>query len=76
MGPESAGANPGPACYRRGGPLTVTDANLMAGKIQPGHFPAIFGPAGDLPLDSDVVAEKFGALAAEVTNATGGDDTA
>ena len=45
-GPQSAGANPGPACYRRGGPLTVTDANVMVGKIQPRHFPAIFGPQG------------------------------
>ena len=51
VGPESAGANPGPACYRRGGPLTVTDANVMLGKIQPGHFPHVFGPAGDEPLD-------------------------
>ncbi|MDB5710138.1 MAG: N-methylhydantoinase [Sphingomonas bacterium] len=51
VGPESAGAVPGPACYRRGGPLTVTDCNLILGKIQPGHFPRLFGPGGDQPLD-------------------------
>ncbi len=56
VGPDSAGADPGPACYRRGGPLTVTDANVMVGKIQPAHFPAIFGPDADQPLDADVVA--------------------
>ena len=71
VGPDSAGADPGPACYRRGGPLTVTDANVLVGKIQPRHFPAIFGPHGDLPLDADVVAAKFAALAQEVTAATG-----
>lgn len=63
VGPESAGADPGPAAYRRGGPLTVTDANIMCGKIAPAHFPAIFGPQGDQPLDAAVVAEKFAALA-------------
>jgi 5-oxoprolinase (ATP-hydrolysing) len=63
VGPDSAGANPGPAAYRRGGPLTVTDANVMCGKIVPAHFPAIFGPDGDQPLDAEAVAEKFGALA-------------
>ena len=62
VGPDSAGANPGPACYRRGGPLTVTDANIMVGKIQPAHFPAIFGPNGDQPLDAAIVTEKFAAL--------------
>jgi 5-oxoprolinase (ATP-hydrolysing) len=56
VGPESAGANPGPACYRRGGPLTVTDANLALGKIQPAFFPRVFGPRGDEALDGDVVA--------------------
>ncbi|MBL6457340.1 hydantoinase B/oxoprolinase family protein [Belnapia sp. T6] len=71
VGPESAGAVPGPACYRRGGPLTVTDANVMVGKIQPHHFPAIFGPNGDQPLDAEVVREKFAALAAEIGAATG-----
>ena len=63
VGPGSAGANPGPACYRRGGPLTVTDANVMVGKIQPAHFPPIFGPGGDAPLDAAVVRDKFAALA-------------
>jgi 5-oxoprolinase (ATP-hydrolysing) len=65
-GPDSAGANPGPACYRRGGPLAVTDANVMLGKLQPDFFPAIFGPAQDQPLDTRVVREKFVALAAEI----------
>ena len=59
VGPDSAGANPGPACYRRGGPLTVTDANVMLGKIQPAFFPRVFGPNGDQPLDAAVVAEEF-----------------
>ena len=71
VGPDSAGAVPGPACYRRGGPLTVTDANVMVGKIQPHHFPAIFGPNGDQPLDAAIVAEKFVALAAEIGKAQG-----
>ena len=71
VGPDSAGANPGPACYRRGGPLTVTDANVMLGKIQPRHFPAIFGPDGDQPLDADIVRDRFAALAAEIAAATG-----
>ena len=71
VGPASAGANPGPACYRRGGPLTVTDANVMVGKIQAAHFPAIFGPRGNLPLDTAVVAERFGLLAAQIAAATG-----
>ena len=65
VGPDSAGANPGPACYRRGGPLSVTDANIMVGKIQPKHFPAIFGPNADEPLDAVVVAEKFAAMGLE-----------
>ncbi|HEX7220979.1 MAG TPA: hydantoinase/oxoprolinase family protein, partial [Burkholderiales bacterium] len=59
VGPDSAGANPGPACYRRGGPLAVTDANLMLGKIQPRYFPHVFGPNGDQALDAQVVKEKF-----------------
>jgi len=71
VGPDSAGAVPGPACYRRGGPLTVTDANVMVGKIQPHHFPAIFGPHGDQPLDAAIVAEKFAALATEIGKAQG-----
>ncbi len=65
-GPDSAGANPGPACYRRGGPLAVTDANVMLGKLQPDFFPAIFGPGQDQPLDAAVVREKFTALAREI----------
>jgi 5-oxoprolinase (ATP-hydrolysing) len=71
VGPQSAGANPGPACYRRGGPLTVTDANVAVGKLQPAFFPAVFGPRGDEPLDGTVVAERFAALAAEIERATG-----
>ncbi|WP_207792132.1 hydantoinase B/oxoprolinase family protein [Siccirubricoccus phaeus] len=71
VGPDSAGAVPGPACYRRGGPLAVTDANVMVGKIQPKHFPAVFGPNGNEPLDAGVVREKFAALAQEIEQATG-----
>jgi 5-oxoprolinase (ATP-hydrolysing) len=71
VGPDSAGANPGPASYRRGGPLTVTDANVCVGKIQPEHFPAIFGAGGDQPLDARVVEEKFGVLAEEISRVTG-----
>jgi 5-oxoprolinase (ATP-hydrolysing) len=71
VGPASAGANPGPACYRRGGPLTVTDCNVMLGKVQPAYFPKVFGPRGDEPLDARVVAEKFAALAAEIQQASG-----
>ena len=66
VGPESAGANPGPAAYRRGGPLTVTDCNVLLGKLQPDQFPAVFGPDGDMPLDPDAVREKFNALAREI----------
>jgi 5-oxoprolinase (ATP-hydrolysing) len=64
VGPDSAGADPGPACYRRGGPLTVTDANVMLGKLNPDLFPAIFGPGQDQPLDRDVVITKFADIAA------------
>jgi 5-oxoprolinase (ATP-hydrolysing) len=71
VGPDSAGAQPGPACYRNGGPLTVTDANVFVGKVQPAHFPSIFGPTGDLPLDRDIVCEKFAALADKVGRAIG-----
>ncbi len=71
VGPDSAGANPGPACYRRGGPLAVTDANVMLGKIQPAFFPAVFGPTGDQPLDAAVVRSKFAALADAIRAATG-----
>jgi 5-oxoprolinase (ATP-hydrolysing) len=71
VGPESAGADPGPACYRRGGPLTVTDANVCVGKIQPRHFPATFGPNGDMPLDTEPVHTRFAAFAAEIERQTG-----
>ena len=70
VGPESAGANPGPACYRRGGPLTVTDCNVMLGKLHPSHFPAIFGPGANEPLDVDVVRAKFETLAQEIAAQT------
>lgn len=65
-GPDSAGANPGPACYRRGGPLAVTDANVMVGKLQPEFFPTIFGPNQNERLDTDTVKEKFSKLSSEV----------
>ena len=65
VGPQSAGANPGPASYRRGGPLAVTDANVMLGKIQPAHFPRVFGSAANEALDDSVVRAKFGELAAQ-----------
>ncbi|MQY14906.1 hypothetical protein SRB5_50820 [Streptomyces sp. RB5] len=71
VGPDSAGAVPGPVCYRRGGPLTVTDANVMLGRVQPAHFPAVFGPAGDQPLDAEAVRRGFTDLAAEAAEATG-----
>jgi len=64
VGPQSAGANPGPASYRRGGPLAVTDANVMTGKIQPAHFPKVFGPRADEALSLDAVQSKFAELAA------------
>jgi len=75
VGPDSAGADPGPACYRAGGPLTVTDANVMLGRIQPAHFPHVFGPEGNEALDSAVVTAKFRSLAAEIEAATGGAPT-
>jgi 5-oxoprolinase (ATP-hydrolysing) len=71
VGPQSAGANPGPACYRRGGPLTITDCNVLLGKIQPQFFPAVFGPNGDSPIDVDVVRRQFDALTDQVAAATG-----
>src|SRR6266571_6667189 len=71
VGPDSAGADPGPASYRRNGPLTVTDANVMLGKIQPKFFPAVFGPQGDASLDDAAVRAKFAALAGEIRRATG-----
>ncbi|MBV8352099.1 MAG: hydantoinase B/oxoprolinase family protein [Verrucomicrobia bacterium] len=66
VGPESAGASPGPACYRRGGPLTVTDCNVMLGRLCPNFFPKIFGPHGDLPIDRELLIERFEALAIEI----------
>jgi 5-oxoprolinase (ATP-hydrolysing) len=66
VGPDSAGADPGPACYRRGGPLTLTDCNLMLGKIQAQFFPCVFGPTADAALDAEIVCAKFEALAHEI----------
>lgn len=71
VGPESAGANPGPAAYRRGGPLTVTDCNVMLGRVQPDFFPQVFGPQGDLPLDAAIVQQQFSDLAAAIHQASG-----
>ena len=72
VGPDSAGADPGPACYRRGGPLAVTDANVMVGKLMPEFFPRIFGPRQDQPLDAGAVRAGFAALAREVNAGAGG----
>ncbi|MEJ6478119.1 MAG: hydantoinase B/oxoprolinase family protein, partial [Octadecabacter sp.] len=66
VGPESAGANPGPAAYRRGGPLTVTDCNVLLGKLHPDLFPPVFGPNADQPLDVDAVRVKFDVMAREI----------
>jgi 5-oxoprolinase (ATP-hydrolysing) len=71
VGPGSAGANPGPACYRRGGPLTVTDCNVMLGRLQPEFFPRVFGPTADEALDAAVVHERFAALTEQIRQATG-----
>lgn len=71
VGPESAGAYPGPACYRRGGPLTVTDCNVMVGKLQAEFFPAVFGTAGNLPLNKEIVWQKFAQLTTEINEKTG-----
>jgi len=71
VGPDSAGANPGPACYRRGGPLAVTDANVMLGRVQPEFFPHVFGPHGNEPLDRAVVVKRFSELAQRIEQATG-----
>ncbi len=70
VGPDSAGADPGPACYGNGGPLTITDANVVVGKLRAEHFPAIFGPGADQPLDVAAARARFEALAAEVAAAT------
>lgn len=66
VGPESAGSHPGPTCYKKGGPLTVTDANLMLGRILPEYFPKIFGPKENEPLDYELTRKKFGELQAEI----------
>jgi 5-oxoprolinase (ATP-hydrolysing) len=71
VGPESAGAVPGPACYGNDGPLTVTDANVFLGRIQPDFFPRVFGDSGDEPLDTEIVRRRFDALAAQVEQQTG-----
>ncbi len=75
VGPESARSNPGPACYRRGGPTSVTDANVMLGKIHPQYFPSVFGVDGNLPLDKNIVIEKFTQLAQEIKTKTGNNST-
>ena len=71
VGPDSAGADPGPACYRRGGPLTVTDCNVMLGRLQPDFFPRVFGPQADQPIDAEVVQQRFAELNARIRAATG-----
>ena len=71
VGPDSAAANPGPAAYRRGGPLTVTDCNVLLGRIQPEHFPKVFGRSGAEPVDISIAREKFVGLAEEISAATG-----
>ncbi|WP_346293364.1 hydantoinase B/oxoprolinase family protein [Sphaerothrix gracilis] len=71
VGPESGGADPGPACYRQGGPLTVTDCNVMLGKLQPDFFPQVFGPAGDQPLDVEIVRQAFQQQAVTIAEQTG-----
>lgn len=70
VGPKSAGSNPGPACYRRGGPLAVTDGNVILGKIHPQYFPSVFGIDGNLPLDKDIVIQKFTQLTQDIQAAT------
>lgn len=75
VGPESGGSNPGPACYRRGGKLTVTDANVMLGKIHPQYFPAVFGRDANAPLDKEIVVTQFEQLAATINTTTGNNST-
>lgn len=75
VGPDSAGAVPGPACYRNGGPLTVTDCNVLLGKLRAAHFPRLFGPAGDQPIDATVVTVKFAQLAMAIKAETGQNHT-
>ena len=76
VGPDSAGANPGPKCYRRGGPLAVTDANVMVGKLIPDFFPKIFGPVQNLPLDAEAVRAAFAAMAKEIGDGRGAEQVA
>src|SRR6266446_6794085 len=76
VGPDSAGANPGPKCYRRGGPLALTDANVMVGKLMAEFFPKIFGPQQNLPLDTDGVRTAFAELAREIGDGRSGEDVA
>lgn len=71
VGPDSAGAHPGPACYRKGGPLTVTDANLFLGRLIPKHFPKIFGPNENEALDIEITRLLFHKLADQINNETG-----
>jgi 5-oxoprolinase (ATP-hydrolysing) len=71
VGPESAGANPGPACYRQSGPLTITDCNVLVGKIQPQFFPQVFGPSRDQSIDVEIVQSRFASLAQEIVQKTG-----
>ncbi|MEQ5776791.1 hydantoinase B/oxoprolinase family protein [Thalassospira sp. NFXS8] len=75
VGPDSAGANPGPAAYRRGGQLAVTDINVMLGKVQPDFFPPVFGPEGNEPLDDEAVKTRFAEMAAKIKSDTGNDMT-
>ncbi|MGB9928187.1 MAG: hydantoinase B/oxoprolinase family protein, partial [Methanosarcina sp.] len=74
VGPDSAGSEPGPACYRKGGPLTVTDCNVMLGKLQPEFFPNLFGPGADEPLDSELVRRKFADKANEISETNSGNN--
>ena len=76
VGPDSAGANPGPACYRRGGPLAVTDANVMVGKLIPDFFPSIFGPDQSDPLDAGIVKARFAEMATRVGDGRTPEDVA
>jgi len=76
VGPDSAGANPGPKCYRRGGPLAVTDANVMVGKLIPEFFPRIFGPQQNLPLDAEAVRNAFATLAKQIGDGRGAEQVA
>src|SRR6266536_2724355 len=76
VGPDSAGANPGPKCYRRGGPLALTDANVMVGKLIADFFPKIFGAQQNLPLDAEAVREAFAQLAGEIGDGRSAEDVA